>query len=98
MSTTKDDGTTNQGRRDVLKLSLAAGSALVVGQAGDDAQAQVPPVVPPSPSVTPWLDQMPAYLPKTPVSTLTPAPQQAPNLAAGEVGRNPFSASTSLMR
>ena len=50
-----------------------------------------PPVVPPSPAVTPWLERCRRNIaPRPPVSTLTPAPQRSAKSGGGEVGRNPL--------
>jgi len=92
MSTEKDVEPTNQGRRDLLKLSLAAGATMVAASTSDAADTPPAVVIPPSPAVTPWREEIPAYTyrPYTPVPLLDPAPQETANLAAGEMGRNPL--------
>jgi FtsP/CotA-like multicopper oxidase with cupredoxin domain len=59
------------GRRNFFKTSLAATGAYVI--TAKKSQAQVVPVLPPSPATTPWVEDLPVYLPKQPVDVLDPA-------------------------
>jgi FtsP/CotA-like multicopper oxidase with cupredoxin domain len=75
------------GRRSFLKASVAAGAAPFV-LTSRKAQAQLPPLLPPSPPTTPWIEELPLRdTPLTPLATLDPAPTLLANGAGGEIGR-----------
>jgi FtsP/CotA-like multicopper oxidase with cupredoxin domain len=76
-------------RRTFLKAAIAA-TAAPLTLTSRKSGAQTPPVLPPSPPTTPWVEELPtAITPLAPVSALTPAPQGGPNTTAGEAGRAP---------
>jgi hypothetical protein len=75
------------GRRTLLKASVAAAAAPFV-VTPRKADAQLPPVLPPSPPTTPWVEELPLQdTPVTPLASLTPAPTLTANIAGGEIGR-----------
>lgn len=75
------------GRRALLKASVAAGAAPFV-LTPRKAGAQLPPVLPPSPPTTPWVEELPLQdTPVTPLSMLSPAPTLMANGGGGECGR-----------
>ena len=74
-------------RRTVLKASVAAGAAPFV-LTPRKALAQLPPVLPPSPPTTPWVEELPLQdTPLTPLASLNPGPMLGANFAGGECGR-----------
>ena len=75
-------------RRVFLKGTAAAMAVpLILTSRKSEAQT-IPPVSPPSPPTTPWQEFLPNEItPLHTVSSLTPSPTEAPNLAAGEAGR-----------
>lgn len=80
------------GRRTLLKASIAATAAAPMVLTPRKTEAQL--VLPPSPPTTPWVDSLPdAITPldlrTTSVTTLSPAPTLAANIAGGECGRDP---------
>lgn len=84
------DDVADKGRRNLFTLSLATGA--VAALSNRRSHAQVVPEVPPSPPVTPWLQEIPAYTwrPKAPVDVLSPEPQGMANPADGECARDPI--------
>ena len=73
----------DSGRRNFFKTSLAATSAYVITTKKSHAQVvTIVPVLPPSPATTPWMQDLPVYLPKQPV-----APPSDP-VASGGRGAN----------
>lgn len=84
----KTPNTVDETRRDLLKISLATGAAALVTGRASHAQT-TDPILPPSPPVTPWVEEIPdyTYKAKQPVSSLNPDFQEAANTAGGECGR-----------
>src|SRR3954468_477484 len=74
-------------RRAVLQASAVAAAAPMLILPRKSA-AQLPPVLPPSPPTTPWVEELPLQdTPATPLATLNPAPSLFGNIAGGEIGR-----------
>ncbi|HEX7889852.1 MAG TPA: multicopper oxidase domain-containing protein [Ramlibacter sp.] len=72
-------------RRAVLKASLAAAPLVLTAR---KTEAQLPPVLPPSPPTTPWVEELPLQdTPATALDTLDPAPTLPANILGGEIGR-----------
>jgi FtsP/CotA-like multicopper oxidase with cupredoxin domain len=96
-------GLTN--RRDLFKMGLLTAGGLLVAKAGLSARAAygqtinggtnqmcVPNGQPASPPTRAFVTPLPVMAQATPVKTLTPAPTENPNTAAGEVRAAPFQA------
>ncbi len=78
---------TRIGRRAFLKGSVAAATAPLI-LTSSKSEAQVVPALPPSPPPIPWAEELPTQIrPAVPVTSLSPAPTEMANTAAGECGR-----------
>ena len=77
----------NPGRRNFFKTGVAATGTLLVSSKA--AQAQVAPIIPPSPATTPWVQSLPVYTPKQAVDgALSPPAAGARLESSGECGRD----------
>ena len=92
-------------RRELFKLGLLTAGGMLVAKSGLSARAAygqtvnggtnqmcVPNGQPASPHTRPFVTPLPIMAQATPVKTLTPAPTENPNTAAGEVRAAPFQA------
>lgn len=84
-------------RRDLLKLTITAGAAMLVAgkfkgahSGDDDDNLPAAPTYPPSPPVQSWMESIPIYKPKIQIPELNPPPQQYANTGQGECGRDPM--------
>jgi FtsP/CotA-like multicopper oxidase with cupredoxin domain len=71
-------------RRTLLKASVAAAPMVLTAAR---TQAQLLPVLPPSPPTTPWVEELPLQDVPLATTSLNPAPTLAANTAGGECGR-----------
>jgi FtsP/CotA-like multicopper oxidase with cupredoxin domain len=78
-------------RRDFLKMGLLTGAGYLIAKHGlssrvfaQGGDGSADPAPPPSPPTTAFAEPMPIMPIKQPVASLSPAPQAAPNSAAGE--------------
>lgn len=79
-------------RRELVKLGLVTAGGTFAARRGFFRGAQAADLKNISPPTTPWLEELPVPPVKEPSPALTPAPQKAPNLAAGEVRGVPHQA------
>ena len=78
----------NPGRRNFFKTGVAATGAILVASGETQAQVVIVPILPPSPPTTPWVQDLPVYLPKPPiVGDLNPMARGARVEGSGECGR-----------
>ncbi len=85
-----EDLADGEGRRKFLKLTAATMAAPLLMTGTRVQSATVVPVFPPSPPTVPWAHELPKQVnPLGTVSSLSPAPTEAANIAAGEAGRSP---------
>lgn len=85
----------NTKRRNLIKLGLGLGVVASVSQQTSKAADEVLPpplIIPPSPPVLAWQEQIPEYCyrAKTTVENFYPPTQAAANIEGGECGRDPI--------
>ena len=71
-------------RRRAMQLATAGTAGALLAQAPQPAQAKSPP---PGPTTPPFMMPLPVYTAKLPVTSLSPTPTGAPDVANGECGR-----------